>query len=233
MFLSKHTSRLSIAIRKCGAAFAIALSLFVTTPKVADGSFLLALIVIAIIDHNSCWLNWFWGCPGGDPSAPATVGARCISNPNSCGMSGEGTIQPDGTCNAAPIPDDACTYRCESEANACGHKNIGVLSGGVCSATKPSDAGCEPELITPFEARPRLVRQGEATTLEWEVSNADSCEVNGGTLVNQVVPIAGSVATGPITGETLFELTCYGDPGKTISRKFRTRVYINPQYEEF
>lgn len=233
MFFIKQTSRLSLALRKCGAAFAIALSLFVSTPKVADGSFLLALIVIAIIDHNSCWLNWFWGCPGGDPSATATVGARCISKPNSCGMSGEGTIQPDGSCNAPTIPDSACAHRCESAANACGQKNIGVLYNGVCSATKPSDAGCEPELVTPFEARPRLVKRGETTNLEWEVSNADSCEVNGGQLVNRIVPISGSVSTGAITGETQFELTCYGDAAKTISRKFRTRVFINPQYQEF
>ncbi|MFA6432460.1 MAG: hypothetical protein WCV82_01420 [Candidatus Paceibacterota bacterium] len=69
------------------------------------------------------------------------TGNACNSSPNSCGQTGAGTIQCDGSCSAS-VPSDPAGYgnMCNSSPNSCGQTNIGSIDcSGNCSASTPSD----------------------------------------------------------------------------------------------
>lgn len=228
-------------MKKTIASALLSVSIFtMVQPVQAHGSFLIALL---IWDHNSCWLNWFWGCPGdgGGAARPGgpQVGDVCVSAPNVCEDVAPGTIQPDGTCSAVTPPDDEC-IPCESDPNICGMRGSGYMVGDVCKAVIPSGSLCPPELdeggeLTAWPSR-FIEAVGDTAELTWSVKYATECSlsINGG--VGQVVPtstVSGGFVTPPLMRPANdLTLRCFNtDPANSAS--WTIRVMVNPRPVEF
>ncbi len=83
--------------------FLIALILIILIPSVAFGiQFIIALIVVAVVDYNSCDLNWFFGCPddpdtGGGGGGGGGGGVSITLAAPTCTLATASPIQPGGS----------------------------------------------------------------------------------------------------------------------------------------
>lgn len=81
------------------------------------------------------------GCTVTDPSNYWT---SCVSEANSCGIVGTGTVQCNGTCSAElPVLVENYNDVCTSSENSCGLTATGTVAcDGQCSANIPSQTLC-------------------------------------------------------------------------------------------
>lgn len=217
-------------------------------PPKAHGVFLLAALLVVsggllIWDHNSCWLNWFWGCDGDSGGGAPSPGDGCVSPMNACGGRNGGLIQADGTCDAVTPPDSLCTP-CESDPNSCGLKGSGYLvNGDTCDAVVPSESLCPPTAVVEFAAVPdRFIDAlGERVNLEWTIDYATDCSlsVNGATQsVSTTTEPSALSPSGYFQTEPLFRpatditLSCYNDVPENSAR-WTIRVMAIPGAVEF
>jgi hypothetical protein len=220
-------------------AATLALTLAATAqPPRANGMFLLAAILIW--DHNSCWLNWFWGCDGdnGYGGGAPVPGDGCVSERNICGARGGGTIQADGTCSAVRPSDSLCTT-CQSAPNACGLRGSGYLVDGTCDAVTPPEDQCPPEpaengIFTVLPSR-FIEVVGTPVELTWAIGSATDCTltVNGVSQVVATSTLPGRFTTAPLMRPANdLTLSCY-NAVPTNSASWTIRVMVNPKPVEF
>lgn len=193
-----------LAFAKKSFAVVAIVSFLLTAPLSARAIPLpiLFLVVIpltsaAIVDSISCTINVVWGCDDA-PAAPAGGGG--------------GGSSPDA---------------CSSGPNSCGMTNSGFIEGGSCNATPPPDSSCPAPVISQndFFADPTKVREGESSTLTWDVQNATECTVTSDRGFNYSGGASGSVSSGPIPDTTMFTLTCQNGDGPSTSASLRVIIY--------
>lgn len=213
-------------------------------PKRAEGLFIIAhhmLLAALIWDHNSCWLNWFWGCDGGDGGGPVP-GEGCVSAPNVCGGRRAGIIQADGSCNAPAAQDSECTP-CQSDPNACNMRGSGYLVDGVCDAVVPPEEQCPPtvDIGGEFRAIPSrfLENVGDTVQLVWSVNHADDCtlSINEQSQAVPTTTIAAPYTTPPFTrpaNDVTLRCSNGGAAGGAAnSASWTIRVVVPPRAVEF
>jgi hypothetical protein len=235
-----------------------------SAPAQADPVSLIVTLVVAagvavVVDYFYCGFNVFFYCSGGDNGGgdfkdtdtlivsgdgkataagtdPLPEGATCASAANICGLRGRGTVQ-SGICSAAIPSEGAC---CTSAPNACGQVNYARPNeSGSCSGitvAAPSNSSCPAPIIADkgFYADPSRVRSGNSAKLFWDVENATSCDLTGGSLVSQLglaIKNALGLETGAIKEKTVFTITCQNGLGGPTTSKQAT-VNLVPSYQE-
>ncbi len=125
---------------------------------------------------------------------PPNFGQVCgPSAPNSCGQTGNGTIQCDGSCNAVTPPDSDCPP--------------------TTPPPTPSDAQLN------LTANPTRVRLNATTQLTWWAFNVTSCSLSGpNTSASATADADGTITTrqttsGAVTGQSTYTLTCQSAGG--------------------
>ena len=183
------------------------------------------------------------GCNAGTPANPSGYGNSCQSGANDCGQRNSGSIQCNGSCNAQ-MPSDPSWYNqyCVSGANECGLRNSGrVQCNKSCSAGDPSNTQCAPPTIAACQQGTNstmptvVVSQGSAATLCWSATPANTCTVVGNNnSFSQTTNGGSSITTPPVTGMTLYTITCrtQGSHGVGPSTSIVIRVIPNPQFRE-
>ncbi len=136
---------------------------------------------------------------------------------NEIGSGGGESVDPKGEFKVTPAVTTVYEIYCDS-SDRYGHGSSAKLTITVV----PPDVA-----VHAFYSSPSAIEAGEASTLEWEIENADSCEINPGA-------IAATLPTG--TAEvvpddtTLYSLSCVsetvGEPARYGSAY--TTVYVNP-----
>ncbi|HVU80340.1 MAG TPA: hypothetical protein VHD37_03190 [Candidatus Paceibacterota bacterium] len=227
-------------------------------------SLIVTLVVAAgvavVADYYMCGFNIFFYCDNGggggggnfkdtdtlivSSDGKATVapaeglpeGATCASPANICGLRSRGTVT-NGVCSAAIPSEGSC---CTSAQNACGQVNYARPSdSGSCSGitvSPPSNSSCPAPIIADkgFYADPSRVRSGNSAKLFWDVENATSCDLSGGSLVSQLglaIKNALGLETGAIKEKTVFTITCQNGLGGPTTSKQAT-VNLVPSYQE-
>jgi hypothetical protein len=153
-----------------------------------------------------------------------------INQPSQNIRGGPSGGQSGGSGGAGGGAAQACST---SGTNACGMSGTGFITNGVCSATVPPNSACPVPTIgtNGFYAEPALVRSGEQTTLRWNVTNATTCSLSGGSLSLLGLPLSGNNLSGSITQKTTYTLTCEnGDGGPSTSAN--TTVNLVPSFQE-
>ncbi|MDB5225578.1 MAG: hypothetical protein JWL87_530 [Candidatus Adlerbacteria bacterium] len=168
-------------------------------------------------------------CPGptvnNTPPAPPST----ASTLNGTGST-DTTTGTTGTGGTGSESTGSSYTACSSSPNACGMTNLGSLVSGACNAAVPTNSECPAPEIS-FSASPARVQSGQTTTLNWSATQAVSCALSGGGLSLSGLGLTGSRMSGPITGSTLFTLTCSnGSDGSQKSAQ--TQVTVIPVYEE-
>jgi len=87
-------------------------------------------------------------------------------------------------------------------------------SGGSSSASVSVSVNDAPAPTLSFSAADSVVDSGNATTLNWSATDADSCTASGGW--SGARAITGSQTSGALTGSTTFTLTCSGAGGSVV-----------------
>jgi hypothetical protein len=77
-----------------------------------------------------------------------------------------------------------------------------------------ADGSCPPPNIT-LTANPKLVSKGGSCNLNWKVTGADTCKINGVTVSPTA---AGAKSTGPLTNSTVYTMTCTNGPSSSASK---------------
>jgi hypothetical protein len=187
---------------------------------------------VLVYDYNSCDLHVIWGCDdngGGGGNGSGSGGGGGGTGGAGAGGAGSGNGAGSG---GGGLGGQFCT----STENSCGISSNGTTdSQGICQAVPPPLSSCPtPTFEQDFEAEPNLVREGNTTTLSWEVSDATTCSLVGGGLDLQGLLIDGEQDTDEINQRTEFVLTCFnGDPLEGAPLTAQTEVVnIVPSYEE-
>ena len=229
-------------------AFLITTSVFWASPRQVEGKAILdaiggVLLAVAtlgiapILNAVDCsnFHSLYGGCGdgggggggGGGTSCSANNGSTCPSPANDCDPpeTTSGTYDCNGTCSATTAPD----------SSGCAPPSFGGLGGG---STDPglSNGPLSSGTSSPFYADPNIVNRGSGTTLYWGngINHVTKCTVTGGGL-SYVGGKTGNIASNPITTDTIFTLTCQNGSGSgssVHSASIRTRVHINPRFQE-
>lgn len=194
--------------------------------------FMFGLVGLVIYDAVSCQLNiLFGGCGGGGGSGGSGANSSG-ANGNSAGDTTGGT----GTGGAGGAGGGSNLVACTTGdiTNACGLSGTGFVVNGVCNATPPPNSSCPAPIIgsAGFYADPSRVREGETTTLHWDVTNATVCTLTGGGLSLLNLGIVGEAPTQEINQKTEYDLSCQnGIDGGPITTQTAT-VSLIPSYKE-
>jgi hypothetical protein len=236
-----HNETMNHAKKIAGIVMICLLMAGTAQPKRADGLFIIAhhiLLAVLIWDHNSCWLNWFWGCDGDGGGAGPVPGDGCVSQPNICGGRRAGVIQGDGTCSAPPAQDSECEA-CESGPNSCGMRGSGYLVDGTCDAVVPSEDLCPPTVDAGGDLKALPSRfidaVGDTVMLTWSIGHSTDCSVsiNGESQTVPTTTLAAAYTTPPLMRPANdVTLRCYNSV-PTNSASWTIRVMVNPNAVEF
>ena len=221
----------------CGLSLLGALLFVPPLPSKADPVTVVVTVLLGgavlggatIYDYNSCDINLFWGCGAGGAGSDST-------SEGGHGTGSQPPAPPPGEQQGVPSPEGAgqgAPQACSSTPNACGMVSTGFVQGGQCSATPPPASSCPAPAIGQgdFYAQPTLVRSGNSTTLNWSVSSATTCALNGGGLSLSGLSISGQNDSNAITQQTIFTLMCQNGVGGPSSSA-QTTVNVVPTYEE-
>jgi hypothetical protein len=164
-------------------------------------------------ENGSCV---FTTCPAGH----VLSGNTCLYQAGSACTAGyicEGnySVYQDATCALSQY--SACPYGC---------------AGGACYIPVPS--------IVTWSVLPLLVRSGSTAHITWAADNVASCTVTGsngdgtsGGATGAWTGNEGDQNSSPITGQTIYTITCQGFPGATpASVTESTTVNIVPLFQE-
>jgi len=123
-----------------------------------------------------------------------------------------GTLATSGTQMTGPLTDTTdFTLLC-----------TGPGGSAIQSVTVTVDSSAP---VVQLEANPSTATVGSSVTLNYTVANATSCSASGGGWSTNPPLPSGSVSTAPISGTTIYTLTCTG-PGGSASQS--TTVSVNP-----
>lgn len=122
-----------------------------------------------------------------------------------------------------------------SRADSDGSVLVGVTRAGGTGATAATNVGTLYKLNIPravqilnFSADRLEVAVGDTLSLQWDVTNAVSCEASGAADWREAVAIEGGSATvTPSAGTTVYELSCTGAGGSTHSAQISV-VAVGP-----
>jgi hypothetical protein len=161
---------------------------------------------VLVYDYNSCDLHLIWGCGNGGGGGSNNNSSGSNNSGNNTGAQNNNGQNNNNNNGNNSLAGQACS----SAANSCNMTATGFTNAqGVCGATPPPASSCPaPSFNENLTAQPTLVREGERTTLSWEVSSATACSLNGGGLNLASLDVDGSQQTNPITNRTEFTLTC-------------------------
>ncbi len=186
------------------------------------------------------------------PGAVAASGVTTVAPPGSVNYTG--TFTPTGSLNGIPqnwltpvtcsslltvLPGTPGVAQC-AQQNFCVGQDIYQQStsctntfiqrcpygcaNGVCLGPQPP--------VGFIRVRPSLLRTGDSTIVEWSASNVSSCVVaENNPLINDSWTGADGVqASSPISGQTVYTLSCAGLDGSTLGRS--ATVNITPTFDE-
>ncbi len=114
-----------------------------------------------------------------------------------------------------------------------GHDSSGGSGDGSGGGSPPSQNNAPPTVS--LSADPSTVASGQASSISWTTSHADSCTASGGWTGSR--PTNGSASTGPLTSTTTFTLSCTGIGGSangsaTVSVDTPTASSVFPLHVE-
>ena len=125
-----------------------------------------------------------------------------------CTASGawSGALAPDGSRTVGPM---ASSGEFALECSGVGGTARDTVTVAVASAPAPG------AVSVALSASPRWVAPGSASMLSWNSREATSCTASGGW--SGAKPTSGSAATGPISADRTFNLSCAGPSGSAIA----------------
>lgn len=159
----------------------------------------------------------------------------CSASANACYT----TCQSRNICNA---DNTKVVHSCSSVViDDCAAQNY-MCSGGVCIPPSITFLSFDTAAPAPrfaarghLQARPTLLRVGDASRLFWNAAHAASCSVDGtnGDHWNTVFSGSAGAVTSSITGRTTFTMTCNALPGATpaVVRE-SVSIDIVPNFQE-
>ena len=128
------------------------------------------------------------------------------------------------SCAAPIVCSPGVGAACTTAPNSCGMTNTGVVQNDCsCSVSTPFDSSC-PFPASILLASPPKVLKGMSTTITWSAANVLSCSLRGPTgVIDSAVASSNTVASrsvssGPVTGTTIYTLTCRDLVGGSISK---------------
>jgi hypothetical protein len=187
---------------------------------------------VLVYDYNSCDISIIWGCGNGGNGNSNNGSNNGQGGNNSTGQNNNGQNSNNNNGSNNGQSGQACS----STANSCGMTATGFTNAqGVCGATPPPASSCPtPTFEEDLSAEPALVREGERTTLNWEVSSATVCSLNGGGLNLADLDVDGSRETNPIMHRTEFTLTCVNGDLAAGAPSVSQTVVVNtvPAFQE-
>lgn len=181
-----------------------------------------------VIANNGVLQGYAWG-GGGSNASSSVVG--WISFSGSPGYSVVSYTRPctvaDATCTSdlsgRNIPDQWCSS----------FTTVPCVSGSACSTVTNS---CEALPITALlTVSPAAIRRGDTATVTWSTTNASACTLEQnlpGQTVQTWSGMSGTESSAPITGLTLFSLSCTDALGVVTSEVASTSVRIIPNLIE-
>jgi len=170
-------------------------------------------------------------CPDGQAMNSDNTCTRCVSpytysvTTHACVCTGPSCVSvcPD---NLPPNSDGSCT-RCYAPTP----DYDPVLKRCVCSSGSCGGTILNPDVKT-WQVRPLLVRSGNTVSVSWDVANVQSCTVTGSN-GDSWSGISGNQTSSPITGQTIYRLSCTplaGASGSPVNKS--TTVNIVPIFNE-
>ncbi|MEO1575474.1 MAG: hypothetical protein AAFU65_11010, partial [Pseudomonadota bacterium] len=123
------------------------------------------------------------------------------TNANSCTASGNwsGSRGTSGSASTGALTSNSSfTLSCDGD-------------GGSVSDTVTVDVNTTPQPTLSFSGSPTTVMSGEASTLTWSSTDADTCVASGAWSGNK--PLSGSESTGALTSGATYTLTCSSAAG--------------------
>lgn len=213
-------------------------------PDLNGGACALVAIPSSIYSGQSVALGW-------NSDEAQTESPRTISpGVGSVGVSGVVQVFPTAdttyTFTAAPEdpsdPDVVCTVDVTIVTGQCSpvyycFDDDLMYRNNQCEDTLVYEcaSGCvngacvgSPQLDGELLATPRLVRNGETTELTWNVSDADTCTVEGSN-GDSWTGISGTQTSSALQSQTIYTLSCSGEGGTLIDTE---TVNIIPVFQE-
>lgn len=154
--------------------------------------------------QNNFRIDSFTASPSYLSSQGTTNLSWSTTNASSCSLSGEGTVNVNGSRSVFVSSSRSFTLNCNGTNGGSDSRTVFVQVDNV---------NTNPVRIDNFFASPSTVSNGGFTTLSWSTQNASSCTLNGSS-----VTVNGSRSAGPFFGSQNYTLTCNGVNGGSDSR---------------
>lgn len=216
---------------------------------------MIILVIAVVIDAVSCVINVIWGCGGGGGSGSGGGGGGSGGSPSPTPPTFTGTGGSSGGSDglgsdvSINLGDSSTlTWECVDSTSSTGvNFSTGSAASGstdvsptvttsyTLTCSNNGEGIVKVNVIDPvisITATPPLLRLNETSVIEWTTSSVNSCSVSEDNpdFVDSWSGTSGTQTTSPITGETIYTLSCQTDGGSVSEN---TKVRLIPTFKEF
>jgi hypothetical protein len=161
-----------------------------------------ATVTVTVAQSSTVTISSFTSSPGTIHAGDQSTLQWNVSGATSVAIDhGVGPVSLQGTIQVTPTENTTYTL------------TAGNGSGGTSATLTVSVIAAGTPIITSFIASPATVTSGQSSTLEWNVTGANSVSISGGI---GIVSLTGSATITP-SENTTYTLTAQGNPGTASS----------------